>query len=174
MTHTVRCPSCFRLESWHPEPEGGFRRAVQTEGGGRRPAVHPSLAAWRLLAAARSGGAERVVAACPACDLPLVTESDALPAIAEWTLDNDLGTFTVPMNGPVTGPDGEMTDEALSQLLERRYDERLRLSELELGKSLFTSALLFPLLGLLLTVWVVAVAVVVLFLWSGFAFQMGR
>jgi len=72
----VRCRACLRVEEW-----SGAERHVRVEGGGRRPAEAPALAAWRTLVDAQEHG-HTVVGACPACAQPLTTDAPGATAAA--------------------------------------------------------------------------------------------
>ncbi len=130
---------------------------VLAEGGARRPAVHPELAAWRVVRASLHGQDGVVVGPCPACGQPLVADGPA--ERAPWTV-------RVPTGDVVIGADGQIAGLSLAQADERvvaAYPTGFVLADVKPGVALFQGSLLtlmlFPLL-----VWVAAAFIVVLFL----------
>jgi hypothetical protein len=132
MSWEVHCPCCLRQERWLPEgPQ------VEQEGGQRKPADGPELAAWRTIQRARNGELGPVVGRCSGCGQPLVARDPACPEHAAWTFHTPAGEYTV--NGEIEGPEGVTTAKALGDYLLETYQES---EELTPAQTLFTMTVL--------------------------------
>lgn len=117
----VRCPTCHRAEVW-----AGPTPTVELPGGARKPAVHPEIASWRILAAARAGETGPVVAECPVCGLPMVAEKGADLPFVPWTLHTKAGDVLVTADRI----DGATDAAALTARLEQDYGWKLEIKPL--------------------------------------------
>ena len=125
MSGHVRCPTCFHEARW--DAEGAVIEEL-VEGGVRRPAPHPNLAAFRVWARSRAGELGPVVGACPHCAMPVVLEEGELPADAPWTLDTPLGPYIVGadvLRGPKGPLDVASAEVVLSELYQPRATDQL-------------------------------------------------
>ncbi|MFT4624787.1 MAG: hypothetical protein ACI8PZ_003450 [Myxococcota bacterium] len=142
------------MEQW----ESG-ERVVQVEGGSRRPAVHPDLAAWHTVRGALAGDTGAVVAECPACAQPMVADEGG--QWLDWPLQTPDGAVmiragTLPANHSIA---------ALDSALDAAWAERFDLRAVRPGRALFQGGLL-TLILVPIALWVIAVGVVSLFLFS--------
>ena len=110
---TVDCGSCHRRERW-----ASGRVDVILPGGQRRPTVHPTWNAWRILKRVRHGDLGPVVGACSACGQPLVASGPAL-ALPEWMLETPLGNVAV--GAELEDPNGTMSEEDVDRFLEGQF-----------------------------------------------------
>ncbi len=150
----IRCRVCYRTEKW---AEGS--REVVVEGGGRKPAGHPSLVAWRTVRDALSGETGPVVGACAACGQPMVAEGQEA-AWVDWPLETPDGTLMIRDGVLPAGSDIATLDARM----EEAWAERLRLADIKPGQAMFTGGLM-TLLMVPVAVWALAVCVVTGFLY---------
>jgi hypothetical protein len=113
---TIRCPSCHRRERW----TDGLHE-VESPGGARRPTVHPELAAWRTVLAARRGQTDPVVGRCAGCEQPMIGPAEAVP----WTIHTPQGALVV--DGVISGPKGEMSLGDADFWVEEQLREQLEI-----------------------------------------------
>lgn len=173
MAHVVRCPTCHREERW--SADAGGPKVVWTPGGSRRPAEHPSLAAWRILRRARDRQSGPVVAVCEGCGQPMVGEGTALPALTSWTLQTPAGPLTVDPSargdGGLQGPAGALTAEAAEAWLVEQVGERFRVSDYTNPRAVFQGVFLVVLgviLGVIFLIWLGAATFLSQFLYGMF------
>jgi hypothetical protein len=110
----VRCPSCHREE----RVRDGVREVV-TEGGQRRPAGSPQVAALEILLASMGGALPPVVGTCPACGQPLVGGEPR----AAYAIPVPGGAITLGADGSLTGPAGPLVADAARDLVRRAWPE---------------------------------------------------
>ena len=144
MNTRIHCLSCLRAEDW-----SGEQRTVVVEGGRRKPAEHPQLAAWNTVKASLRGEIGPVVGPCPACDQPLVADGD-LPA-HPWTVE-------LP-DGPVQVHSADQIP-ALEPKLKAAFAEKIRPVEAVFGGAVLT-AMTAPVL-----LWATAFFIVMWFLYN--------
>lgn len=151
----VTCRTCHRTERWR---DGGAVREVVVIGGGRRPTVHPDLAAWELLLEVHHGQSAPVVAACPACDQPMVGAGPSIP----WTVHTPEGDLEV-QDHTLRGPTGSLSWADADALVRRHHEDGLPWADYVGPKALMQGSAV----ALMLTpvaLWVAAACTVVLFL----------
>jgi hypothetical protein len=139
MTIPVRCLTCHRAETWAHDAAVGVTRP----GGDRRPSVHPTLAAWRVLLRARRGEIGAVVGRCEACGQPLVAEQPGLQALLGWTLCTPDGDLVV--GRTLEGPRGPLRDDEADRWMEAQFKTRSRIRPaMFLFQALLFSVLVVP------------------------------
>ena len=151
----VTCTCCHRVETWHPS-----EREVVVEGGLRVPHPNATIAAYYAIKAVQTQPGRRVVAACPSCEQPMVTDN---PAAA-------------PMDWPLTLPDGSSfnlqtlhlvaeDDPALAALDEQiqSWERALTRSQTSFSSRIFQGSLLGVMLFPVFC-WLLAVGMVILYL----------
>ena len=110
--HEVRCICCHRVERWN---DGTV--TVWTEGGTRRPAGAPVVAAWNTLKRSLQHEIGPVVGKCDACGQPLIGESGM--TWFDWTLE-------LTDEPVVVTAQGVSDEEALESALKAAYGWKLR------------------------------------------------
>jgi hypothetical protein len=178
----VTCRSCHRVEE-RPESSApaGSGVVVRAPGGLRRAPVPERAALETLLASAR-GEVGPVVAACPACGLPMVAEGPApsgstpsslgaaavgaaVGAAAAGGADRIpwvIGLVRFEADGRVVGPEGPLSQEEAERLLDRVLP---RSAPVETpGFGLFQGSLLVFMLAPL-AVWLFSIVFVSVFLY---------
>lgn len=159
MMITAHCPTCHYRARW--DTDRGEAVEVLQVGGSRRPAVPEALAVWRIWRASRAGQTGPVVASCPACALPLLTNNASAPIDAPHTLTTPLGL--VQIGADTLTLDGEPTHaDALDAQLERALAPRLRAGDVFAVKNVFGLAFM-TILGTVAVLWVFAALFLVRF-----------
>ncbi len=146
----VACPSCHRLETWVV----GGAPEICTEGGLRRPEIHPQRAAFEQIARSLRGEHIRVVGACAACGQPLLAPRGAPIPGVPWQISLPGGdTLAIGADGGLIGPGGSMTLGEAEALIHRAYPTGLSWERLRGWRphvALFQGAVLTLMLGPLL------------------------
>lgn len=134
------------------------------EGGQRRPAGTPQLAAWRAIAASLRGETGPVAGRCPACGQPMTADRAAPPF--PWTLPLPEGELRIEGDA-ITGPAGPLDLAAAHRLAEAAFREPLEAGQTAFGAVLL-SAMTLPML-----LWATALFVVLWFLYNVLAGTVG-
>lgn len=158
----VRCASCFRTERWVRDSVKALCLEVVIEGGDRRPAVAPPLAAWRTLRRSRAGEIGPVVGRCPACGQPMIASDTSIPSLDTWDLETPGGTVRV--GAAIVGPDGPMTDDDAEAFMNRQYPTRWLTDP---PSRVAMQLLILPLLVVPMIVWIAAIVFLFGFLKNG-------
>ena len=117
---------------------------VEVNGGQRKPAEAPELAAWRLLHDAITGAGHTVVGVCDGCRQPLLSDQPGIAAIV-WTIQTPRGPLQI--DNAVRSPDGPMATEEADVLIQATYAERV-----QPGQAVF-SGMLLTIMTLPLLLW---------------------
>jgi hypothetical protein len=149
----IHCRMCHRSERWS---EDGVR-TVEAAGGGRRSAT-PERDAFEALADSFSGRFGPVVAACPACAGPML--SDGGGQRIAWTLLGPRGPIVFAADGTIASPDGPTLDDARIALDTSFPRPVVRESKMAIG---FGGSLVFMMLAPV-AVWMMGVFFLVMFL----------
>jgi hypothetical protein len=131
----VSCPCCFRRESWSVTTPRTIQ--VHTKGGQRPPSPEHPLAVLEILLDTREHPGQHIVGRCPACDSPLISTEEGIPALDGWTLSTPAGDFEI--GDQILGPDGSLSEEEILGQFQHQYRRRWSIN---IGQSLFTTMLL--------------------------------
>lgn len=149
----TRCRICHRVERWSADGS----RTVELVGGRRRSRA-PERDAFEVLAKSVTGEIGPVVAECPACSGPMVSEDGGkrIP----WTIETPRGPIVFGPTATVASPEGPSLDAAralMGAVYPRPLDPSAALT------STFGSSLMVMMMAPV-AVWLLAVFFVVLFL----------
>ncbi|MCA9569968.1 MAG: hypothetical protein KC656_19115 [Myxococcales bacterium] len=155
MSTRVACDTCLRIETWT-----GATVDVEQEGGSRKPAIHPHLAAWDTLRTGLEQG-RRARGTC-VCGQPLLDDgaADAEHPPVPWDILLPDGT-TYTVDDRPHGPDGPIEPAALTARLEAVWPRRQREP---IGIVLFQAVTLGPVVLAIFTLWLMAATSLFLFL----------
>jgi hypothetical protein len=107
---------------------------VEVNGGQRKPAEPPEIAAWHLLRAAIDAEGPTIVGVCGGCSQPLVSESADAKAVV-WPLQTPEGLLQIDTS--VRSPAGPLTTDDAERLILDTYAEAA-----QPGQALFSGVLL--------------------------------
>jgi hypothetical protein len=122
MSTRVHCHTCLRTERW-----SGDTRTVVQEGGKRRPAIHPVLAAWDTLRVHTLDG--RHPRGVCVCGQPLLDDggADADHPVVDWTFPMPAGPpLTMDPRGVVHDASQPLTLGQVTDRLEAAYPRSTR------------------------------------------------
>jgi endogenous inhibitor of DNA gyrase (YacG/DUF329 family) len=160
MTLTAHCPTCKFSGDWDVDARAALR--VHQPGGARQPDVPRSLAIWRLWRRAIADPDQRVIAACPACGLPLTSSDPDAPWDSAWTFTAPFGTVRIGAEGTFLD-DAPADPDTLDAQLERLWGPRIRVSDVIAVHNVF-GLVFITIVGTVATLWVFAVLFLVRFI----------
>ncbi len=131
------------------------------EGGSRKPAVHPALAAWQTIHQAREDG--RIVVGRCVCEQPQLADADSGLPWFDWVLDTPDGPVTLTRSG-IEGAQGPVDPQEFQARMKKWFGWRF---EFRPFLWMFQSTVMLSIVAPAL-LWLCALIAVIVFL-SGLA-----